>query len=202
MREVVGELPRGALRGLERDIAGKAFGHHDVGLALADIVAFDEADIFDVRRRLFAQDAAGLAHGFESLDLLDADVEQADGRPVEIEQHARHGAAHHRHVDQMLGVGADRGAEIEHDAFAPAASATAPAIAGRSMPGSVLRLNFAIAISAPVLPAETATSASPFLTASMREPHRGLPAAVAQRLARLVVHPDGDLGVHQPRTRP
>ena len=41
------------------------------------------------------------------------------------------------------------------------------AIAGRSMPGSILRLNLAIAISAPVLPAETATSASPFFTASM-----------------------------------
>ena len=35
------------------------------------------------------------------------------------------------------------------------------------MPGSVRRLNLAIAISAPVLPAETATSASPFFTASM-----------------------------------
>ena len=41
------------------------------------------------------------------------------------------------------------------------------AIAGRSMPGSIRRLNLAIAISAPVLPADTATSASPFLTASM-----------------------------------
>ena len=41
------------------------------------------------------------------------------------------------------------------------------AIAGRSMPGSVRRQNRAIAISAPVLPAETATSASPFLTASI-----------------------------------
>ena len=41
------------------------------------------------------------------------------------------------------------------------------AIAGRSMPSIILRLNRAIAISAPVFPAETATSASPFLTASM-----------------------------------
>ena len=41
------------------------------------------------------------------------------------------------------------------------------AIAGRSMPGKVLRLNFDIAISAPVLPPDTTTSASPFLTASM-----------------------------------
>ena len=35
------------------------------------------------------------------------------------------------------------------------------------MPGMVRRLNLAIAISAPVLPAETATSASPFFTASI-----------------------------------
>jgi hypothetical protein len=42
-----------------------------------------------------------------------------------------------------------------------------PAIAGRPMPGMVRRLNLAIAISAPVLPAETATSASPFFTASI-----------------------------------
>ncbi len=41
------------------------------------------------------------------------------------------------------------------------------AMAGRSMPGSIFRLKRAIAISAPVLPAETATSASPFFTASM-----------------------------------
>ena len=41
------------------------------------------------------------------------------------------------------------------------------AIAGRSMPGSVRRQKRAIAISAPVLPAEIATSASPFFTASM-----------------------------------
>src|ERR1700752_2852260 len=41
-----------------------------------------------------------------------------------------------------------------------------PAIAGRSIPGMVCKLNFAIAISAPVLPADTATSAPPFFTAS------------------------------------
>ena len=35
------------------------------------------------------------------------------------------------------------------------------------MPGIILKCNFDITISAPVLPAETATSASRFLTASM-----------------------------------
>ena len=41
------------------------------------------------------------------------------------------------------------------------------AIAGRSISGIVRRQTLAIAISAPVLPAETAQSASPFLTASI-----------------------------------
>src|SRR5215467_13929968 len=41
------------------------------------------------------------------------------------------------------------------------------AMAGRSIPTIVLRWNLAIAIRAPVLPAEIATSASPFLTASI-----------------------------------
>ena len=60
--QIVGELARGALGGLERDVAGKAFGHHHVDLALADVVALDEADIVDCGSWLFAQDAAGLAH--------------------------------------------------------------------------------------------------------------------------------------------
>ena len=40
-------------------------------------------------------------------------------------------------------------------------------MAGRSMPGSVFSANFAMAISAPVLPADTQASASPFFTALM-----------------------------------
>jgi hypothetical protein len=40
-------------------------------------------------------------------------------------------------------------------------------MAGRSIPGKVLRLNFDMAMSAPVLPADTAMSASPFFTASI-----------------------------------
>ena len=41
------------------------------------------------------------------------------------------------------------------------------AMAGREMPGSVLRMKRAMAISAPVLPADTAASASPVRTASI-----------------------------------
>ena len=46
---------------------------------------------------------------------------------------------------------------------------------------------FDMAISAPVLPAEMAASALPFLTASMVKPHGRTAAAGAQGLARLVV---------------
>src|ERR1051326_2971243 len=78
---VLAHLPRRAFGGLERNVAGKAFGHDDVDLAEADIVALDEADIFKVWQFLLAQHAAGLAHRLEALDLFDADVEEADGRP-------------------------------------------------------------------------------------------------------------------------
>src|SRR6266852_166071 len=63
----------------------------------------------------------------------------------------------------------------------PRAVGHTAAIAGRSMPGSVRRQKRAIAISAPVLPAETATSAA------------------AQRLARLVVVAHGNIGVDDAR---
>ena len=46
------------------------------------------------------------------------------------------------------------------------------AIAGRSIPGSMPSPNFAIAISAPVLPAETTQSASPAADRVDGEPHR------------------------------
>ena len=75
------------------------------------------------------------------------------------------------------------------------------AIAGRSIPGNMRRQNRAIAVSAPVLPAETATSASPFLTASMASHIEDDLAAAAQRLARLVVHADGDVGMDDARGR-
>ena len=52
------------------------------------------------------------------------------------------------------------------------------------------RQNFAIAISAPVLPAETAQSASPFFTASIASHIDDAAPAGAQGLARLVGHLD------------
>ena len=119
-----------------------------------------------LRPAFLAQDAAGLAYLFQPLGLLDADIEQAHGRPIEVEQHARHRAAHGGEIDEVRAsapIEAPRSSTID----APRSVGHSAAIAGRSIPGIVLRLNFAIAISAPVLPADTATSASPFFTASM-----------------------------------
>ena len=61
---------------------------------------------------------AGLLHLLDALDLLDADIEQADGRALDAQQAARHRLAHERELDELLGIGADRRADIEHDAFA------------------------------------------------------------------------------------
>jgi len=54
----------------------------------------------------------------------------------------------------------------------------------------------AIAIKAPVLPAENRDVGLALLDRVDGEPHRRLPAATAQRLARFVVHLDHDIGVH------
>ena len=56
-RRYSADLLGGALGGLQRDVAGEAFGDHDVDGALADVVAFDEAVIVEVRQIAFAQDA-------------------------------------------------------------------------------------------------------------------------------------------------
>ncbi len=69
------------------------------------------------------------------------------------------------------------------------------AMAGRDMPGMVFSTKRAMAISAPVLPAETAAWASPSLHRIDGLPHAALAAAAAQRLAGLVVHGDLDVGV-------
>ena len=82
---------------------------------LTDAVGFDEADIIELRQVHCAEHFAGLANFLMPLHLLDADIEEPDRRLSDVEQHARHGTAHHRQRHQMARVAADRGAEIQHD---------------------------------------------------------------------------------------
>ena len=72
------------------------------------------------------------------------------------------------------------------------------AIAGRSIPAIGRRMSFDIAMKAPVLPAETATSASPFCTASIAS-HRLEPLPRRKRLAGLVAHGNNCIGVDDAR---
>ena len=162
-------LARGAFGGLQRDVAAETFRHDHVSRARADPVALDEADIVEFgqvhRTELFRR----LANLFAALDLLNPDIEQADGRTLQAEQHARHRAAHDCERHQMMRITADAGAEIEYDGIA--ARRRPYTGNGRPVdPRHVCRWTLAIAISAPVLPAETATSASPRFTASIASP--------------------------------
>ncbi len=167
---------------------------------LADAVALDEADIFELRQVHRAQQLGGLADFLAALDFLDADIEQADGRPFEIEQHARHGAAHHRQRHQMMRVAADGGAEIEHHR-----------IAARGRPDRRERRTVDAGQHAQAEPRHRHQRAGiaggdrnvglALLDGVDRQPHRRGLAAAAQRLARLVVHADGDVGMDDARGR-
>ena len=111
--------------------------------------------------------ALARAHRVVALELLRADIEQADARLRQPEHGAGEDVAHHART----APGSRR--RIRHwrrgraSRSRRAGSGTATAIAGRSMPGSVFSTNFAIAISAPVLPADTTPSARPSATASI-----------------------------------
>src|SRR5262249_55647583 len=90
------DLPRGALGCLQRDVAAEAFRDNYVCGSLAYAVTLDEADILQLRQVHPAEQFRRLADLLVALYLLNTDVEQADGGPLEVEQDARHGAAHHR----------------------------------------------------------------------------------------------------------
>jgi hypothetical protein len=112
------QLPGRPFGSLERDIAGEPLGHHHIDGALAEVVAFDEADILD-RQLEFPQLPSGFLDLFDSLDLLDPDIEQAHGRSLDSEQTTRQCLAHDGEVHQLIGIRPDRRPDIEHDALAP-----------------------------------------------------------------------------------
>ena len=108
-------MPRRSLGGFQGDIAAETLRYNHVGRTLANAVAFDEADVVKLGKLHRTQQLRGLANFLVTFYFLDANIEQADGGPLEIEQDARHGAAHQCQRHQMLRVAADGGAEIEHN---------------------------------------------------------------------------------------
>src|SRR5262249_59985525 len=57
-------------------------------------------------------------HRFKSFPPPTPNMEDPPRRPVETKKPSRHGTAHGGELDKMLGIGTDRGAQIEHDGLA------------------------------------------------------------------------------------
>ena len=117
---------------------------------------------------------------------------------LDVEHDARHRRAHDREVDEVLGVGADRRADVEHDRFAAQRRPhrrdrrafdqrhRAQADFGhRHQRAGVAGRNRAIGLA--------------FLDRVDRLPHRGGAPPRTQRLARLVRHLDRDFAVDDAR---
>lgn len=102
----------------------------------------------------------------EALDLFRTDIEETNSRLAYLEERARHSGAHHSIIHELTRIGADCGAHVQ-TTLSPRKVGHIAAIAGRSTSDSMRRQNFDMAISAPVFPAETQTSASPVFTASI-----------------------------------
>ena len=108
--------------------------------------------------------------------------------------------AHDREIDQVLGIGADRGADIEHDRFAaqgrPQRRDRRPLDAGQRLEIELRHRHQRAGIAGGHRHVGLA-----LLDRIDGEPHRRFPAAIAQRLARLVLHPHRDVGMDEPRRR-
>ena len=193
-------MTSGALGGFQRNIPGKALSDDHVNFAAADIVTLHEALVFDIGKILLAQDAPRLAHLFKPFCLLHADIEEPHRRPRQTEQNSRSSGAHQCQIDKVVGVRTDRCAHVEHNRFA---SQRGPQRRNR-WPFDA-RQGFEVEFRHGHERAGIAGGHDHIGVALFhgvdREPHRRFPAAVAQSLARLVLHADGHFAMDEPRAR-
>ena len=98
---------------------------------------------------------------FVSLRVFFADGQQADARPANSEDRARIDVAHDGELLQVQRLAIDVGADIEKNAGLPFCVGRTVESAGRSTTGRVPTTNFAVAITAPVLPALTTPETLP-----------------------------------------
>src|SRR5690606_28102185 len=83
--KILANLPRRTFSRLQRDISRKAFDHHHVDHALADLVAFYEPAIVDRKILRLLQPGMRLPDLLDALDLFDANVQEPDARPFGVE---------------------------------------------------------------------------------------------------------------------
>ena len=186
----VGDEPRGALRGLERDVARKAVAHDHVDVAARQLVALDEAGEGQRQMRRRAQRLRRFADDVGALHVLGADVEQRDARAIR----GRAWCAHRPRPSPRTGRGCARRTRYwRRDRARPCrcrpGSAAARRARGGRCPASCASDSLAIAISAPVLPDDTAAAARPCFTRSIAMP---IDVVLARRsaCARLLVAAD------------
>ena len=154
--------------------------------------------IIEIGQLLLTQNAARFADRFQAFDFFDADIEQTHGRPRNAEQDARGRGSHHGEIDQVFGIRADRGADVEHDQFA-AQGRPQRRDRGPVDPRQHLELELRHRHQRAGIARRYRHIGFALLDRLDRQPHRRFPAAIAQRLARLVFHAHRDVGVDEAR---
>ena len=160
----------------------------------------DEPNVVDVAKVHLAQYATSVAHLLQSLDLFDADVEQSHRRPVEIEQHPCHCAAHDGEVNQVGRVRTNRRSHVEDDRFTaqgrPQCRDRRAADARRHLQVEPRHRHQRAGIAG-----RHRDICLAFLDGVHGAPHGRFPSSLSQRDARLVVHLHRDVGVKRTRGR-
>jgi hypothetical protein len=119
-------------------------------------------------------------------------------KPVEAEQDSRRRGTHDGKIDQMLGIGADRRTDVEHDRFA-AQRRPQCRDGGPLDPRQHFEIELRHRHQRAGIASRHDNVGFALLDRVDGEPHRGFPAAIAQRLARFILHAHGNLGVREPR---
>ncbi len=195
---ILADLLGGALGGLERDVAGETLGDDDVDRALAEIVAFDEAVIARFGKAVSRSTRPAALTSSRPL-ISSTPTLRRPTVGLSMSNTMRAIAAPMIARSIRCWASAPIVAPTSSTIDSPRSVGHIAAIAGRSICAIVRRQTLAIAISAPVLPAETAQSASPFFTASIACHIDDDAPAGAQRLARLVRHLDRDVAMTDAR---
>ncbi len=135
-----------------------------------------------------------LSDFFDAFDFFDADIEQAHTRPFDAEQGTCHGGAHKRKVGKLARRSTDVGSQIEHDAVVPDCRPLAGdhgPLDARHRPQYQLGHSHQGAGVA----GRDRDLCLTFLDCFQRKPHAGA-APTPHGLARLVLHSDDDVGMH------
>ena len=179
-----------ALERLQRDVPREAVADDDVGGAARGGRAPRRSRCSAASAPL--EELVRLADEPVALLRLLADREERDPRLANAERLLGEERAHVRELEQVLGAGVRVRAAVDQDASGRRAPGSGIAIAGRCTPGSRPISTRPAASSAPVFPAERATSASPSFDGAAGGEERAV-ALRARGVAGLLVHRD-DVG--------